>query len=56
MLDVQVLSYSACNIFHCCFSYHVLLELHYSNKWNKSAAAKKQAQAEGISVWVVVDT
>ena len=31
----------------------MLLELHYSHKWNKSAAAKKRAQAEGISVWEV---
>ena len=40
-------------VLHCCFSYHALLELHYTDKWNKSAAAKKQAQAEGISVWEV---
>ena len=40
-----------CHVFHCCFSYHALLELHYSDKWNKSAAAKKWAQAEGIPVW-----
>ena len=28
-----------------------MLELHYTDKWNKSAAAIRQAQAEGISVW-----
>ena len=27
------------------------MELHYSDKWNKSAAAKRQAHAEGIPVW-----
>ena len=27
-----------------------MLELHYLDKWNKSAAAKRWAQAEGISV------
>ena len=37
--------------FDCCFTYHALLELHYSDKWDKSAGAKKQAQAEGISMW-----
>ena len=26
------------------------MELHYTGKWNKLAAAQKQAQAEGISV------
>ena len=37
-------------VLHCCFSYHALLELQYIDKWNKSVAAKKWAQAEGISV------
>ena len=37
-------------VLYCCFSYHALLNLHYTEKWNKSAAAKKQAEAEGISV------
>ena len=40
-------------VLHCCFSYHALLELHNTDKWNKLAAAKKQAEAEGISVWEV---
>ena len=43
-----------CNISNtlCCYSsYHALLELHHANKWNKNAAAKRQAQREGISVW-----
>ena len=40
-------------VLHCCFSYHSLLELHYTDKWNKLAAAKKWAQAEGISEWEV---
>ena len=53
MLNVYVLSCSVCNVFHCCFSYHALLELHYTDKWNKLAAAKKWTQAEGISVWEV---
>ena len=53
MLNVQVFSCSVCNVFLCCFSYHALLELCYSGKWNKSAAAKKWTQAEGISVWEV---
>ena len=41
-------------VLHCCFSYHALLELHYTDKWNKLVAAKKWAQAEGISVWQTV--
>ena len=37
----------------CCYSsYHTLLELHPTNKWNKTAAAKRQVQREGISVRV----
>ena len=44
---------SVCNAFHCCFSYHTLLELHYEEKWHKSIAAKKWAQEVGISVWGV---
>ena len=49
----KVFSCRACNVCHCCFQdqVHALLELHYSDKWNKLAAAKKLAQAEGISVW-----
>ena len=43
-----------CNISDtlCCYSsYHALLELHHTNKLNKNAAAKRQVQREGISVW-----
>ena len=39
------------NVFHCCFSYHALLELHYTDKWHKMVTVKKWAQEEGISLW-----
>ena len=35
----------------CCLSYHGLLELHYTDKWHKSVAAKELAQEVGIPVW-----
>ena len=39
------------NAFCCCFSYHALPKLHYTEKWYKLVAAKRRAQEEGISVW-----
>ena len=38
------------NAFCCCFSYHALLELQYSDKWHKSLAAKGLVKSEGLSV------
>ena len=51
MLDAQICSCSVHDVLCCCcFSYHALLSLQYESDTAKTAAAKKLAKEEAMSI------